>query len=835
LRSGRPLDTCMIVLLGKSGTGKSTTINKLFGVEVCETSATTSQTEIVSEFQQLLHVTAEEPSIKGYLSFVDVPGIQDVGPNREAKNFTNITDFREKHVSLSSRKIPDFGFQSYMRSRVYPNLVIFTMPATDKRIDGPNSDLALALKTINRYEIVDREFPNFIVVVTHAMTIPVMRYAARVKEISAIVEHWVKKLLGLPRVEIVFIENDPEGYCLEKPQGSDFYLLPDKEYSHKNLIDEMSKIFQRNEDLLSQLLCGWYFKSDCPEKGTLPRVIPFEATTSEIDLQAASKLLAGMGFVAGEYIPPLVNFPLLGRGFCPVTEVTKPLSALQDSQELVDRQLGNHKFTVPSNVSLNPKNSSNLHNIVFESKEKYVEQRKLSYGIEGRIPLVIQCEARGRWVDDETVKQSNVKIGVLHEDITGVARVNLDEPKFSKSFLQDVNNLPAVYSSETQGKFNLFFGKWGTHFIIEQYMGGAIKIDFTIEKGRYTNATNQQLKSEVTGMYNGFRAAPGIQGESRVEKLYSLGVTDRQIYVQGGNLHALEVSDMDAAKYSNWCESIQASPIELEHHLGLWPYYHLVSDIKPDLHTALHEATLDYLKSSVAQAPVTVNRNDIANQMVTSAKNEPPKCFPSFAKIRTLHGFKAVSELSGSDRILSLQNTKHSGDSGYITNKKLQTTDFLTYLHKNNMDNTVFLALYFDNGCKLLISGEHLLFKEDHGKLKPVKADALRLGDHMWYVNENGGISAPQLVSIKNETQLGYYAPLTESGTLIVDGFFVSCYADVDSFELAHTSMFPLRLWHKVKKVFGMNEKKSMAQSGDDLHAYARGLMKVRKVWNNLL
>ena len=63
---------------------------------------------------------------------------------------------------------------------------------------------------------------------------------------------------------------------------------------------------------------------------------------------------------------------------------------------------------------------------------------------------------------------------------------------------------------------------------------------------------------------------------------------------------------------------------------------------------------------------------------------------------------------------------------------------------------------------------------------------------------ERAKISHPEVIGIRRSLEIGVYAPLTRHGTLIVNGFLASCYADVDSHRLAHLAMTPLLLWHRM-------------------------------------
>ena len=70
-------------------------------------------------------------------------------------------------------------------------------------------------------------------------------------------------------------------------------------------------------------------------------------------------------------------------------------------------------------------------------------------------------------------------------------------------------------------------------------------------------------------------------------------------------------------------------------------------------------------------------------------------------------------------------------------------------------------------------------------------------------------------MKIEQVTKLGRYAPLTENGTLIVNGFFVSCYAEHENHLVAHMAFKPLILKNKMIK----SEKEG--EEIDGIHPYA--------------
>jgi Hint module len=90
------------------------------------------------------------------------------------------------------------------------------------------------------------------------------------------------------------------------------------------------------------------------------------------------------------------------------------------------------------------------------------------------------------------------------------------------------------------------------------------------------------------------------------------------------------------------------------------------------------------------------------------------------------------------------------------------------------------------------ISPEHLIFP--FGNKPAVHASTVQIGDLLKVVD--GANIFPGLVIIIEEIQSqGYLAPLTRSGTIVIDGIVASNYAVAHSHRMAHLFMQPYRWW----------------------------------------
>lgn len=96
---------------------------------------------------------------------------------------------------------------------------------------------------------------------------------------------------------------------------------------------------------------------------------------------------------------------------------------------------------------------------------------------------------------------------------------------------------------------------------------------------------------------------------------------------------------------------------------------------------------------------------------------------------------------------------------------------------------------------KLLVTENHLIFRG----LEAIRAKDVATGDVITTVSHNGTFVESIVTSVKIVHLTGVYAPLTESGTIVVEGVLCSCYAVVNSHNLAHAAFLPLRILYRIR------------------------------------
>lgn len=95
-----------------------------------------------------------------------------------------------------------------------------------------------------------------------------------------------------------------------------------------------------------------------------------------------------------------------------------------------------------------------------------------------------------------------------------------------------------------------------------------------------------------------------------------------------------------------------------------------------------------------------------------------------------------------------------------------------------------FVKLMTASGAKLELTPAHIVYA--HAEMRAVLADSIVEGDLLWTLPTSnaslaGGLTADTVISATMALRRGMYAPLTEDGSLVVDGVLASSYANVKS------------------------------------------------------
>ena len=146
-----------------------------------------------------------------------------------------------------------------------------------------------------------------------------------------------------------------------------------------------------------------------------------------------------------------------------------------------------------------------------------------------------------------------------------------------------------------------------------------------------------------------------------------------------------------------------------------------------------------------------------------------------------------------------------------ITKNDIQSDSVITFIHRQPEVVEEFLKIVTTKEKILLITADHLLFVELMGQATAIPARDVKIGDTV-YIRGSHGSETDLVRSISTVYEKGAYAPVTLSGTILVNDVHTSCYFDVLSHEWSHRAMSIARALHyvspsMVRRISAVGEK----------------------------
>lgn len=144
------------------------------------------------------------------------------------------------------------------------------------------------------------------------------------------------------------------------------------------------------------------------------------------------------------------------------------------------------------------------------------------------------------------------------------------------------------------------------------------------------------------------------------------------------------------------------------------------------------------------------------------------------------------------DRLLSLDRT--SG--------RLVYSEVILFLDRNPEAKRNYLRVSTSRGRTIKLTPSHLLLRLTNGsklETEAVFAEKIELGDHLLVRGHDREFVRDRVTRVEWFLETGVYAPLTRTGTVVVDDVLASCYAVIQSQTIAHLSFAPFRLYMNFK------------------------------------
>ncbi|KOC59492.1 Sonic hedgehog protein A [Habropoda laboriosa] len=171
-------------------------------------------------------------------------------------------------------------------------------------------------------------------------------------------------------------------------------------------------------------------------------------------------------------------------------------------------------------------------------------------------------------------------------------------------------------------------------------------------------------------------------------------------------------------------------------------------------------------------------------------------CFPGRSLVRTEDGStKRLDQVQLGERIAALDS---HGDIVY--------SEVIAFLDRSLTERRQFVQLTTESGRVLTLTPAHLVPIEGRSS---IFAGRVQPGDKILVRDPADDEKKLQhrlrwdkVVDNRLVLEEGIYAPLTTEGTVLIDDVVASCYAFVDSQELAHFAFLPYRMWSNVKTFF---------------------------------
>lgn len=200
--------------------------------------------------------------------------------------------------------------------------------------------------------------------------------------------------------------------------------------------------------------------------------------------------------------------------------------------------------------------------------------------------------------------------------------------------------------------------------------------------------------------------------------------------------------------------------------------------------------------------------------------HESMGCFPEASFVRLEGGrTKTMKELRIGDKVAAMDA------SGRLVYSKV-----VTFLDIKPNSSSTFITIQTKNpAAEVAITESHLIYQINKHALQETALFArdLKVGDFV-YVRSGTGLekfTAGRVTSVKWSHGKGSYAPLTETGNIVVDNILCSCYAVISDQRVAHLSFAPLRFAEWLFPGIA-------TQNSSGMHWYAQALYKIYTSWN---
>ena len=203
------------------------------------------------------------------------------------------------------------------------------------------------------------------------------------------------------------------------------------------------------------------------------------------------------------------------------------------------------------------------------------------------------------------------------------------------------------------------------------------------------------------------------------------------------------------------------------------------------------------------------------------AAEEGMSCFPEDATVRLEGGrTKTMKELQVGDKVAGMD----------VVTGRIVYSRVLTFLDIKPNSNKAFITIRTKTpAAEVAITESHLIYQlnKQAQQETAVFARDIKVGDFV-YVRKGTALekfTAGRVAAIYWSRGQGAYAPLTETGNIIVNNVLCSCYALISDQRIAHWSFAPIRFADWLYPGIAAHNKTGV-------HWYAQALYNIYTSWN---
>lgn len=210
----------------------------------------------------------------------------------------------------------------------------------------------------------------------------------------------------------------------------------------------------------------------------------------------------------------------------------------------------------------------------------------------------------------------------------------------------------------------------------------------------------------------------------------------------------------------------------------------------------------------------------ILNSLESSVAATKGGCFHVDSKVTLATGpDKSLLELLVGDSVMVVHN---DGSIGY--------SPILLIMDRRPQQETIFRVIHTDTDeSSLVLTPEHLVYVSDQNatfaESKAVFGKDVQVGQYL-YVHRQGddSVTSRLITGVAYERYIGAIAPLTEQGSILVDGIAASTYAVIRDEWIAHLAFTPIRLAKRFNSIRWFESQENEDTNQTFIHWYPKYL-----------